>query len=90
MQTLISNNGSHLRRNFHHPLAPKVSVILIQSNSEDFKKTFWKNFTLSKLYQTFKAQSMECSSMVSIAAFSSGDSGSNPNWFAVFAKKLSN
>ena len=30
-----------------------------------------------------KGLSMECSSMVSIAAFNLGDPGSNPGWFAV-------
>ena len=30
-----------------------------------------------------KSRSMECSSIVSIAAFGPGDLGSNPGWFTV-------
>ena len=35
------------------------------------------------MMKTIELQLLECSSMVSVAAFSPGDPGSNPGWLAV-------
>ena len=36
------------------------------------------------ILNNYNIESMDCSSLVSVAIFSPGDPGSNPGWFAVW------
>ena len=46
------------------------------------KKKDWPMLTFLQIVKS-RGLHMKCSSMVSVAAFNPGDSGSNPDWFAV-------
>ena len=60
-----------------------------QMRKKNFKYDY-PTYSNTKLNLTL-IQSMECSSMISLASLGPGDPGSNPGWFAVLNsnKKLS-